>query len=187
MDYDKLEAGFRMVLEGLGVDGDHPHLCDTPQRTAEAWRDELCAGLNENPFSLEVFPTEEGAETGLVALNRIPVKSICAHHLLPFHGEATVGYVPNGHLCGLSKLSRVVDHFARRPQLQEQLTSEIAQFLAGELGAHGVGVVIRASHYCMEFRGVNHPGTMTTNTLLGLLNDDPILRGEFMGLADAAP
>ena len=93
MAYDKLEAGFTLVLAGLDVDVSQPHLRDTAQRTAEAWRDELCAGLREESVSLDVFPSEEGEETGLVALNRIPVKSICAHHLLPFHGEATVGFV----------------------------------------------------------------------------------------------
>lgn len=183
MDLAKLEAGFRQVLEGLGVDMHHPQLRDTPRRTAEAWYEELCAGLRESDFSLEVFPVEEGYRTGMVALNRIPVKSICAHHLLPFHGEATVAYLPREHICGLSKLSRVVDHFARRPQMQEHLTHEVAQFLESQLQPLGVGVIVQASHQCMELRGVNHPGVMTTTTLLGSFQTDPATRAEFMALA----
>jgi GTP cyclohydrolase I len=183
MDLAKLEAGFRMVLEGLGVDLLHPQLRDTPRRTAEAWYEEICAGLREPEFSLEVFPVEEGYQTGMVALNRIPVKSLCAHHLLPFNGEATVAYLPGETLCGLSKLSRVVNHFARRPQLQEHLTHEIAHCLHSQLAPRGVGVIVQASHSCMELRGVNHPGVMTTSTLLGAFRDDPALRAEFMALA----
>jgi GTP cyclohydrolase I len=120
---------------------------------------------------------------GMVALNRIPVKSICAHHLLPFNGEATVAYLPKASICGLSKLSRVVNHFARRPQLQEHLTAEIAQFLQSQLDPQGVGVIVQASHSCMELRGVNHPGVMTTTTMLGAFRTDAAVRGEFLALA----
>ena len=183
MDLEKLEAGFRQVLEGLGVDLSHPQLRDTPRRTAEAWFEEICAGLREPDFSLEVIPVEEGYQMGMVALNRIPVKSICAHHLLPFNGEATVAYLPKGSICGLSKLSRVVNHFARRPQLQEHLTAEIAQFLQSQLDPQGVGVIVQASHSCMELRGVNHPGVMTTTTMLGAFRTDAAVRGEFLALA----
>jgi GTP cyclohydrolase I len=183
MDLEKLEAGFRQVLEGLGVDLSHPQLRDTPRRTAEAWFEEICAGLRERDFSLEVIPVEEGYQMGMVALNRIPVKSICAHHLLPFNGEATVAYLPKASICGLSKLSRVVNHFARRPQLQEHLTAEIAQFLQSQLDPQGVGVIVQASHSCMELRGVNHPGVMTTTTMLGAFRTDAAVRGEFLALA----
>ena len=183
MDLAKLEAGFRLVLEGLEVDRTHPQLRDTPRRTAEAWYEEICSGLRETDFSLDVFPVEEGYQTGMVALNRIPVKSICAHHLLPFNGEATVAYLPQANICGLSHLSRVVNHFARRPQLQENLTHEIAHFLEGQLEPLGVGVIVQASHSCMELRGVNHPGVMTTTTLLGAFRNDAALRAEFMALA----
>jgi GTP cyclohydrolase I len=183
MDLEKLEAGFRQVLEGLGVDLSHPQLRDTPRRTAEAWFEEICAGLREPDFSLEVIPVEEGYQMGMVALNRIPVKSICAHHLLPFNGEATVAYLPKASICGLSKLSRVVNHFARRPQLQEHLTAEIAQFLQSQLDPQGVGVIVQASHSCMELRGVNHPGVMTTTTMLGAFRTDAAVRGEFLALA----
>lgn len=183
MDPDKLEAGFRLVLEGLGVDRDSPHLKDTPRRTAEAWYEELCAGLREQDFELEVYPLEEGMQQGMIALSDIPVKSLCAHHLLPFYGKATVAYLPRDRFCGLSKLSRVVNHFARRPQVQEVLTHQIAEFLQTHLDPLGVGVIVQASHLCMEFRGVNHPGTMTTTALLGTFRDNASLRAEFLALA----
>lgn len=183
MDVPKIEAGFRMVLEGLGVNLADPHMKDTPRRTAEAWAGELCAGMHETRPDFDVFPLEEGQPTGLIALDRIPVKSICAHHLLPFVGEAVIAYIPGASLCGLSKLSRVVNHFARRLQLQEHLTHQIAGFLQQRLEPAGVGVLIRATHFCMEVRGVNHSGNMTTVALLGVLQRDPALRAEFMRLA----
>lgn len=179
----KIEAGFRMVLEGLGVNPGHPLFRETSARTAESWAVELCAGLDAPEVDLDAMALEEGAQPGLVALNRIPVRSICAHHLLPFIGEATVGYVPGGQICGLSKLSRVVDHFARRPQLQENLTQQVARFLEAGLDAAGTAVMIRAEHCCMKMRGVNHGGTMTTTVFLGQLKTDPALRAEFMALA----
>jgi len=185
MDMEKLTEGFRLVLEGLGVDMSQPHLKDTPRRTAEAWHDELCAGLREPEFSLEVFPLESGQRSDLVVLSGIPVKSLCAHHLLPFSGMATVGFLPRERLCGLSRLSRVVNHYARRPQLQEHLTSQIADLLQRDLEPSGVGVVIQATHFCMEYRGVNHSGRFTTTTLLGALREDPRLRTEFLNHADS--
>lgn len=179
----KIEAGFRMVLEGLGLDPDHPLFRETSAKTAESWAGELCAGLDAPEVDLEAMALEEGGQPGLVALNRIPVRSICAHHLLPFIGEAIVGYLPGDRICGLSKLSRVVDHFARRPQLQENLTQQVAIYLQAKLDAAGTAVMIRAEHCCMKMRGVNHGGTMTTTLFLGALKSDPALRAEFMALA----
>ena len=186
MDIHKIESGFRQVMEGLDLNLDDPHLKDSPRRTAEAWVEELCAGLREPDYELSVYPMEEGMQQGLIALQTIPVKSICAHHLLPFVGHATVAYLPGEFFCGLSNLSRVVDHFARRPQLQEILTSQVAQYLEGKLAPRGVGVSIQASHYCMEMRGVNHPGVMSTTALLGELHNDPASRAEFMALSQGA-
>lgn len=182
MDRDKIEAGFRLVLEGLGANPDHPDLRDTPRRTAEAWSEELCSGMSQTPVALDLMPLPEGGPSGLVVLERIPVKSLCAHHLLPFTGEAVVGYLPGDAICGLSRLSKVVNHFARRPQLQEYLTQQVAEYLERELQPRGVGVIVRATHFCMELRGVNHPGILTTTTLLGGLRDDETLRAEFMAL-----
>lgn len=185
MNKEKVLAGFTQVLEGLGVDLQSPHFINSPQRIAHAWTEELCAGLNEPRFHLTTFPLEPGDEPGMVVLQHIPVKSLCAHHLLPFIGEATVAYIPSELLCGLSKLSRVVNHFARKPQVQEHLTSEIARYLNQTLKPQGVGVIIKASHLCMEMRGVGHPGLMTTSSLTGSFMQDEVIRNEFMALAHA--
>jgi GTP cyclohydrolase I len=185
MDYDKIEQGFRLVLGGLGLDLDDPHLRDSPERVARAWFDELCTGLREPDFRMRVFPVQEGYEPSMIVLQDIPVKSICAHHLLPFVGNATVAYIPDRYLAGLSKLSRVVDHFARKPQVQENLTHEIARFLDENLKPRGIGVIVKATHLCMEMRGVKHSSVMTTSTLLGTFLHDPTVRAEFMALAHA--
>ena len=183
-DVEQVERALELLIQGLGLDRSDPHLKDTPRRVAEAWVKELCAGLNGPQFRLTTFPSESESDSGMVALQQIPVKSLCAHHLLPILGWATVAYVPNGQLCGLSKLSRVVDHFARRPQVQERLTNQIADFLQTGLHPQGVAVQGKASHMCMELRGVNHTGLMTTSTLRGVFREDPTLREEFMQLAN---
>ena len=186
MDIDKMEMGFRLVLEGLGVELDSPHLKESPRRTAEAWRDELCGEVGQPAPEFTPYPIEEGFHTGMIALQRIPVKSLCAHHLLPFLGQATVAFLPDRYYCGLSNLSKVVNHFARRPQLQENLTHDVARFLEQHLNPKGVGVLIQANHTCMEMRDVNHPGLMTTSTLLGEFKTDESLRAEFMTLATSS-
>ena len=183
-DVEQVERALELLIQGLGLDRSDPHLKDTPRRAAEAWVKELCAGLNGPQFRLTTFPSESESDSGMVALQQIPVKSLCAHHLLPILGWATVAYVPNGQLCGLSKLSRVVDHFARRPQVQERPTNQIADFLQTGLHPQGVAVQVKASHMCMELRGVNHTGLMTTSTLRGVFREDPTLREEFMQLAN---
>ena len=149
----------------------------------KAWANELCSGLGERSFNLTTFSVNEGFEPSMIVLQHIPVKSICAHHLLPFVGEATVAYIPNKLICGLSKLSRVVDYFSRRPQVQEMLTHDIAQFLRTQLDPQGVGVIIKASHMCMHMRGVNHDGSMTTSSLKGSFIKEGSVRAEFMALA----
>lgn len=183
MNYSKVKQGFTLVLEGLGVDMKSPHFQGTPDRVAKAWVEELCIGLNDETFKLTTFPMKEGDQAGMIVLQHIPVKSLCAHHLLPFTGEATVAYVPNHLLCGLSKLSRIVDFFARKPQVQEHLTSDVANYLQNTLQPQGVGVIVKASHLCMEMRGVNQEGLMTTSTLLGCFLKDGTTRAEFMALA----
>ena len=184
MDYNKVKQGFALVLEGLGVDMADPHFEATPDRVAKAWVNELCAGLQEESFKLTTFPMKEDHPPGMIVLQHIPVKSLCAHHLLPFTGEAIVAYVPDQLLCGLSKLSRVVDFFARKPQVQEHLTNSIANYLQKTLQPQGVGVIVKASHLCMEMRGVNHRGLMTTSTLRGCFLKDGTTRAEFMALAE---
>jgi len=173
----------QMLLEGLGVDMQDNHFKKTPERAAKSWMEEICSGLGEKQFRLTTFPISENYEPSMVVLQHIPVKSVCAHHLLPFIGEATVAYIPDGMLCGISKLSRIVDYFARRPQVQEELTSDIANFLCENLNPQGVGVIIKATHLCMAMRGVSHDGVMTTSSLKGSFLTESNVRAEFMALA----
>ena len=184
MDKVKVRQGVQLLLEGLGVDLDSEHYRDTPERTANAWIDELCSGLGEKKFSLTTFPVGANYESSMVVLQHIPVRSVCAHHLLPFYGEATVAYIPDERLCGLSKLSRIVDYFSRRPQVQEELTSDITNFLCEQLAPQGAGVIVKATHMCMAMRGVSHDGVMTTSSLKGLFLSQGNVRAEFMALAN---
>ena len=183
MDKSKVLLGMQMLLEGLGVDMKNKHFEKTPERAAKSWIEEICSGLGDKKFRLTTFPIGENYEPSMVVLQHIPVKSVCAHHLLPFIGEATVAYIPKEMLCGLSKLSRIVNYFARRPQVQEELTSDIANFLCENLDPQGVGVIIKATHLCMAMRGVSHDGVMTTSTLKGSFLNESNVRAEFMALA----
>ena len=184
MDKDKVQQSIQLLLEGLGVDLDNSHYRKTSERAANAWIEELCSGLGEKKFTLTTFPIGNNYEPSMVVLQHIPVRSVCAHHLLPFYGEATVAYIPDERLCGLSKLSRIVDYFARRPQVQEELTSDITNFLCEQLSPQGAGVIVKATHMCMAMRGVSHDGVMTTSSLKGSFLNDGTVRAEFMALAN---
>ncbi|MFE9689607.1 GTP cyclohydrolase I FolE [Micromonospora sp. NPDC005806] len=174
------EAAARF-LTALGIDLDSESLRDTPGRMARAYVELLTA----RPFDLTTFPNDEGYDE-LVLARSIPIRSVCEHHLLPFVGVAHVGYLPGDRILGLSKLARVVEHFAHRPQVQERLTKQVADWLALELAPKGVGVVIEAEHLCMSLRGVRAAGATTvTSTLLGTLRDDARSRAEFFSLAGA--
>ena len=156
-------ARFRGVMEALGLDLDDPNLADTPSRVARAYRF-LFSGLEAGAEpELRTFPNPEGY-SGLVAVTGIRFHSLCAHHFLPFFGTAHVAYLPKERLVGLSKLARVVDLFARRPQVQERLTEEIASFLDSRLQPAGVMIVVQARHFCMEMRGVRKAGARTTTS-----------------------
>ena len=185
MDSEKVRKSICMLLEGLGIDREKEHFKKTPDRVTNAWINELCSGLGEKKFKLTTFPVAENYERSMVVLQHIPVRSVCAHHLLPFYGEATVAYIPDERLCGLSKLSRIVDYFARRPQIQEELTTDITNFLCEQLSPLGAGVIIKATHMCMAMRGVRHDGVMTTSSLKGLFLSDGTVRAEFSSLAHA--
>jgi GTP cyclohydrolase I len=138
--------------------------------------------LTPRTFDLTTFPNDEGYDE-LVLARSIPVHSLCEHHMLPFVGVAHVGYLPRDRIVGLSKLARVVEMFARRPQVQERLTKQVADWLQDRLQPRGVGVVLEAEHMCMSLRGVRSPGTTTiTSTLLGTLREDPGSRAEFLAL-----
>ena len=184
MDKDKLRQSVQMLLEALGVDLENHHFRKTPERVANAWIEELCSGLSEKKFSITTFPVSVDYEPSMVVLQHIPVRSVCSHHLLPFVGEATVAYIPDERLCGVSKLSRIVDYFSRRPQVQEELTSDIANFLCEQLSPQGAGVIVKAMHMCMAMRGVSHDGVMTTSSLKGSFLSEATVRAEFMALAN---
>ena len=165
----------------MGEDPDREGLSETPERVARMYA-EMFAGLSSDPREhLRKTFTQKYDE--IVLVRDIEFASMCEHHLLPFHGKAHVAYVPNGKVAGLSKLARVVDTLARRPQLQEQMTEQVADLLMTELVAKGVAVILEASHSCMTVRGVRKPGSMTTTSAMrGIFRDNPKTRGELMSL-----
>jgi GTP cyclohydrolase I len=178
------EQDWRRLLISLGEDPDRPGLVETPSRVAKAWK-HWTSGYTEDPAELlKVF--EDGAEgyDELVIIRGIPVYSHCEHHLAPFFGKATIGYVPDGKVVGLSKLTRLVDCFAKRLQGQERLTVQIASALMTHLEPKAVGVIINCRHLCMESRGIRTQGEETiTSTMLGDLSSNLALRTEFLSLA----
>ena len=182
VDVERAERAARELLEALGADPDDESLRDTPRRVASAYS-EL---LTPEPFDMTTFPNDEGYDE-LVVVRDIPFNSLCMHHLLPFHGSATVAYIPGERIIGLSKLARVVDMFARDLQVQERLTTQVAAWLEERLRPKGVGVVLEAEHMCMSLRGVQKPGARTvTSALHGLVREDARTRGEFLALARAS-
>ncbi|HZR50021.1 MAG TPA: GTP cyclohydrolase I FolE [Streptosporangiaceae bacterium] len=173
---ERAAAGF---LSALGVDLAREGLQDTPGRMARAYAELFDA----RPLKLTTFPNDEGYDE-LVLARAIPFRTVCEHHLLPFSGVAHVGYLPGERILGLSKLARLVHHFAARPQTQERLTKQVADCLISRLRAQGVGVVLEAEHSCMTLRGVRAHGAKTvTSALLGTLRSDPRSRAEFFALA----
>lgn len=176
VDADAAIDHARGFLNALGVRCDTPGTVDTPRRMAEAYT----ALLSSVEFDMTTFSNAEGYDE-LVIVKDIPVQSVCEHHVLPFTGVAHVGYLPGDRILGLSKFARVVEMFARRPQVQERLTVEIADWLVDCLAPRGVGVVIEAEHLCMTLRGVQAAGTTTsTSALRGLLRERPQTRAEFL-------
>src|SRR5262245_53827809 len=178
VDVRAATAAARDLLLALGADLDAPGLADTPARLAAAYA-EL---LTPRPFKLTTFPNDEKYDE-LVLARGIPFSSLCEHHVLPFVGVAHVGYIPGDRILGLSKLARIVELFARRLQVQERMTVQIANWLEEELAPRGVGVVLEAEHLCMSIRGVRVPGSRTTTSAVhGLLRDDERSRQEFFAL-----
>lgn len=179
IDVAAAERAVADLLTALGKDPSTVHLADTPRRVAASYA-EL---LTPREFELTTFPNDEGYDE-LVLARGIPIQSLCEHHMLPFHGTATVGYLPGDRILGLSKLARVVELFARDLQVQERLTKQVAVWLQEHLSPRGVGVVIEAEHLCMSLRGVRASGSRTvTSALHGQLRDDPGSRHEFFALA----
>jgi GTP cyclohydrolase IA len=187
-DFDKprIEAAVREILLAIGEDPDREGLQRTPHRIAEAY-EELFAGLREDPKRHLQATFDEGHKE-MVVLRDIPFASLCEHHLLPFTGIAHVGYIPRGRIVGLSKLARLVEGYARRPQVQERLTSEVADSLMQVLQPDGCGVLIEAVHTCMTIRGIEKPGaTMVTSAMRGGFRSRPETRAEFMTIVRGSP
>jgi GTP cyclohydrolase I len=178
---EQAEAAVRVLIQWAGDDPNREGLAETPARVVRSY-EELFAGYRADPRDyLQRTFEEVGGYDELVVLTDIPVVSFCEHHMLPFLGRAAVGYLPDRRVVGISKLTRVVQGFARRLQIQEKLTAEIAEAICEVLQPRGVGVVIKSEHSCMTMRGVNTPGSaLTTSTLLGVVRDDPRTRQEFL-------
>lgn len=174
-------AAFGVIMKMLGLDTDNDSLKDTPIRVAKMYCDEIFHGLSYDNFpSCTMF---KSASDEMIALPGIEVKSMCEHHFLPFVGTATVGYIPNKKIIGISKLNRIVDFFSRRPQVQERLTDQIAQTVSFVLSTDDVAVVIDSVHYCTRMRGVkDFSSHAVTSKLLGRFRSVPELRSEFIGL-----
>ncbi len=181
MDTERIERAVREILEAIGEDPDREGLVRTPARVA-AMYEQIFSGMDIDAGKyLRVGFDEDHSE--MVILKDIPFYSMCEHHLLPFHGTAHIGYIPSGRVVGISKLARVVEAYARRPQLQERLTSQIADTVMETLKPYGVGVVIEAEHLCMTMRGVQKPGTVVvTSANRGNFLSRPETRKEFMTL-----
>jgi GTP cyclohydrolase I len=183
VDLERLEHAVREILIAIGEDPDRDGLLRTPQRVAEMYA-EICSGLQEDP-SQHLIVTFEANHDEMVLVRDIPLYSICEHHLAPFHGQAHVAYIPgdDGRITGLSKIARLVDGFAKRPQVQERLTTQIADALVDVLQPRGAFVLIEAEHLCMSMRGVRKPGSLTlTSAVRGLFKDSAATRAEVMAL-----
>ena len=181
MDAARIERAVRDILGAIGEDPEREGLRDTPARIARMYA-EIFAGLDEDPAQHLAVGFSEGHDE-MVILRDIPFYSTCEHHLVPFHGLAHVGYVPNGRVAGISKLARVVETLAKRPQLQERLTSQVADVLMDALQPDGVAVVVEAEHLCLTMRGVKKPGSrMVTSAVRGSFKRSAVTRAEFLSL-----
>jgi len=184
-DSSKVEEGVRLILEGIGEDPGREGLKETPRRVADMYR-EVFSGLHQDPEAV-VDVTFDAGHDEMIMVRDITLQSLCEHHLTAIVGRAHVAYIPgkDGRITGLSKLARLVDVLSRRPQVQERLTTEIADVLERALNPRGVFVVIEAEHFCMSMRGVRKPGSETvTSAVRGIFRSDPRTRAEALGLID---
>ncbi len=180
-DKKKIEQGIRLLLEGIGEDADREGLKDTPDRVARMY-EELCAGMNQNPAE-HLSKTFTCSNDNIVIEKDIVFYSTCEHHLMPFYGKVHIAYIPNGKVVGISKLARTVEVYARRLQIQEQMTEQIAEAIEKCLGAKGVFVMVEAEHMCMSARGIKKPGSKTiTFAAKGKIQKDEMLKNEIIHL-----
>jgi GTP cyclohydrolase IA len=185
IDKAKIEKAVASIIEAIGEDPEREGLVGTPRRIAEMYA-EVFGGIYEDPGEELRVGFEEGHQE-MVILKDIPFYSMCEHHFLPFHGLAHVGYIPSGRVVGASKIGRVVEILARRPQLQERLTTQIANTIVSVLEPKGVAVVIQAEHLCMTMRGVKKPGSnIVTSAMRGLFQKNPLTRSEFLALVQGS-
>ncbi len=181
IDLERIRKAVVEILLAIGEDPEREGLKNTPQRVADMYQEILC-GLRSDPAEALQVGFEENHQE-MVLLKDIPFYSICEHHLLPFHGKAHIGYIPSGRVVGISKLARVVEILARRPQLQERLTSQIADCIMENVKPRGVGVVIEAEHLCMTMRGIRKPGSLViTSANRGIFRSRQETRAEFLSL-----
>ena len=181
VDQEKLKAAVHQIIEAVGDNPEREGLVDTPRRIAEMYA-QIFDGLHRDPYEDLAVGFEEGHRE-LVILKDIPFYSMCEHHFLPFFGSVNVGYLPNGRVVGISKLARVVETISRRPQLQERLTTQIADTIDAALSPDGVAVVARAEHLCITMRGVQKPGAvMVTSAVRGRFRESSVTRSEFLSL-----
>lgn len=178
---DQIAGHFSEIMKVLGLPLDHPHLKETPDRVGRMYL-EIFRGLEEKSAPVfTTFPNEE-KYSNMVIVKDIGFFSVCAHHMIPFFGKAHVAYIPDQRIVGLSKIPRVVDFYARRPQLQERLTEQIIDLLVEKLAPQGAIVVMEARHLCMEMRGVEKPGAYTTTSAIRGCFEDQVVRKEFLDL-----
>lgn len=181
MDKDKIKEGVKLILEGIGEDVTREGLVDTPDRVARMY-EEIMEGLNMDPAE-QLSRTFSAKSTDMVIEKDITFYSLCEHHLLPFYGKAHIAYIPTDRVVGISKLARTVEIYARRPQLQERITVQIADALMDNINAKGVMVMLEAEHMCMTMRGIKKPGSKTvTLATRGVFEDNAELRNTFMGI-----
>ena len=185
IDQEKIARAVKMILEAIGEDLDREGLRDTPRRVAKMYA-EVFGGLEDDPRKYLKTCFNAGKHDEMILVKDIPFYSMCEHHLLPFYGKAHVAYIPKGgQVVGLSKLIRVTDAVARRPQLQERLTSNVADIIMEEMKPKGVVVVVEAEHLCMSIRGIKKPGAITvTSAVRGLFRSNPSSRGEVFALIE---
>jgi GTP cyclohydrolase I len=181
MNIDKIKKGVRLILEGIGEDTERPGLRDTPKRVASMY-EEIFAGL-KTPSEEILKPIEGESHDEMILLKDIPFYSVCEHHLLPFIGRAHIAYIPSGRIVGLSELAKALEHFAKRPQVQERLTAQLADLLMERLKPKGAMVIIDADHLCMSMRGIKKPGSRTvTSAVRGIFRTKASTREEMLEL-----
>jgi GTP cyclohydrolase I len=181
VDHERIARAVREIILAIGEDPEREGLRDTPRRIADMYA-EIFSGIGCDPAEVLTVTFEEHHQE-MVILRDIPFYSMCEHHFLPFHGVAHVGYIPRGRILGISKIARLVEILARRPQLQERLTGQIADALMTAIQPQGVGVVIEAEHLCMTMRGIKKPGTtIVTSANRGIFREKAVTRNEFMSL-----